>query len=502
MKKRVIFDLLRTFTKKELRELKRYLNSPYFNSRRVLVDIYEELLKYYPKFDAECTEDEIFDEVRANCKIIKSSFIVLISYLTQQIQNFVKQKSVEINHFASNNLFLNELRKRNLNALFLRHSKMMYSQIEKDKLYYQENIFQLYKYHTNIFNYKAVTGKLNRPTSIKKQVRIIDQAAQNLTLFYITETVCYFLNAFEYLAGFNLPKDKNLPKLILGNINLDKIFADFKNSYKYEYILEIYMKLLKMYADTGKIDYYKAYKASVETHFSKVSKSELSFLYARLISYCIGRVNDNKNVELFRKELYGLYKTYLEHHLFKTDKTDYLPDVLFRAILLNALSLHEYDWTKLFIDKYSYNLNPTHAQNMFNYSNAILNYKTGNYRESVEFANKVNLDVFVYKYDLKFYQLFCYYELGDYDAAKSILHNYESVIRYDKMINKDTKNSFVRFLKYYNRLLKSNLSKRQQPPAGYLNQKLHGEKDVIYKEWLIEKTAILAKAQDKMKKAQ
>lgn len=502
MKKRVIFDLLRTFSKKELRELKRYLNSPYFNSRRVLVDIYEELLKYYPKFDSERNEDEIFDEVREKCKIIKSSFIVLISYLTQQIQNFVKQKSVEINHFASNNLFLDELRKRNLNALFMRHSKIMHAQIEKEKTYYQDNIFQLYKYYTNLFNYKAITGKLNRPTSIKKQVKIIDNATQNLTLYYVTDTICYFLNAFEYQMGFNLQKDKNLPRIVLANLNLEKILAEFKGSYKYDYVLEVYIKLLKMYADPGKTEYYKSFKALVETYFNRLSKSELAFLYSRLISFSIGRINEDKNVDYYRKELYALYKSYIENQLFRTEKTEYLSDTLYRAILLNAFSLYEFGWAKQFIEKYSYNLNPSHAQNMYNYSNALLNYKTGNYRESIEFANKVNLDVFIYKYDLKFYQLFCYYELGEYDPAKSILHNYESVIRYDKLLNKDTKNSYIRFLKYYNRMLRSSLSKKQQPPAGYLHQKLQGERDVMHKAWLLEKTGQLAKAQEKMKKAQ
>jgi hypothetical protein len=110
--------------------------------------------------------------------------------------------------------------------------------------------------------------------------------------------------------------------------------------------------------------------------------------------------------------------------------------------------------------------------------------------------------VFIYKYDLKFYQLFCFYELGEYDPARSILHNYESVIRYDKMLNKDTKNSYIRFLKYYNRMLKSSLSKKQQPPADYLHDKLQREKDVMHKAWLIEKTGLLAKQQEKIKKAQ
>ncbi len=502
MKKRVIFDLLRTFSKKELRELKRYLNSPYFNSRRVLIDIYEELLKYYPKFDAERSEDEIFDEVREKCKIIRSSFIVLISYLTQQIQNFVKQKSVEINHFASNNLFLDELRKRNLNALFMRHSKIMHAQVEKDKTYAQDNVFQLYRFYTNLFNYKAITGKLNRPTSIKKQVKIIDSATQNLTLYYITDMICYYLNAFEYQAGFNLQRDKNLPKSLLATFNLEKILSELKGNYKFDYVLDIYIKLLKMYADPAKTENYKGFKAIVETHYNKMCKSELAFLYTRLISFCIGRINEDKNVDYYRKELYNLYKSYLDNQLFKTDKTEYLSDTLFRAVLLNAFSLQEYGWSKQFIEKYSYNLNPTHAQNMYNYCNALLSYKMGNYRESVEYANKVNLDVFIYKYDLKFYQLFCFYELGEYDPARSILHNYESVIRYDKMLNKDTKNSYIRFLKYYNRMLKSSLSKKQQPPADYLHDKLLREKDVMHKAWLIEKTGLLAKQQEKIRKAQ
>lgn len=51
-------------------------------------------------------------------------------------------------------------------------------------------------------------------------------------------------------------------------------------------------------------------------------------------------------------------------------------------------------------------------------------------------------------------------------------------------------------------MLRSSLSKKQQPPAGYLHQKLQGERDVMHKAWLLEKTGQLAKAQEKMKKAQ
>jgi hypothetical protein len=483
MKIIALFDLLQSFSKEEIKEFRKYLISPYFNKRHGLVNLYDEFMKHYPMFSDKMDEQYIYKKITKSSTYNSKSFRALIGYLTQHIYNYFKLKNLDKKHLLSSNFLNDELRQRNLSSRFLHQSKIFEKKL-LDKGLDMDQVFNLYLLNTNLVNYTCTNEKITKTFELKKQTEYLNKACGYLTMFYIIELSCQYLDIFTNLYNFGIYGGENLPASIIKNINIKELTKLIGKYHKQDFMIQIYNIMFKCHENLKNEKYYEQYKTLIEKHFKEISRDENNFHISNLINYCIIKTNWNEKPDYYQNELYKLYNIFLENKLFKTNVSEYLSTDLFRACWLCGFRLNKFDWVKNVIEKYWKYIHPNDAKNMYLFGNMTLNYKIGNYSDALKYSGKIKYTSNTFKYDVKLLQLKIFYEMNDYEPALSILHNFKSTIHKDGMISPEKKIGYSNFIDFYNKLL----SLKQTfdfSVAGYYKNLISETKDLINKEWLI-----------------
>ncbi|MBK8553223.1 MAG: hypothetical protein IPL53_20050 [Ignavibacteria bacterium] len=100
--------------------------------------------------------------------------------------------------------------------------------------------------------------------------------------------------------------------------------------------------------------------------------------------------------------------------------------------------------------------------------------------------SKIDQDLFLFKQDLKNLMLQIYYELDHIEPAFSMVDSYKHFLSNTNEVSDSLKKFSVNYLNYYFKLLKikSGQSKEQ---ASYYKSRIEKEKEVVNKNWLLEK---------------
>jgi len=86
-----LVKLLKTFSKQEILKFKDFVNSPYFNKNRNVINLCEEVLTYGPGFDsAGFTEENVYRKIFGNEKFDYFKIKNIISDLFSLAAEFLK----------------------------------------------------------------------------------------------------------------------------------------------------------------------------------------------------------------------------------------------------------------------------------------------------------------------------------------------------------------------------------------------------------------------------
>jgi len=159
--------LLQTFSKQEFRYLGDFVNSPYFNKEKVLMELYNILKKHYPDFSPEGFTREIiyeslFPGKKFNDAILRNTF----SKFLKLAGKFLSAHNFDKSEFHSRLFLLEELKARKQEGLFVKYWSEAESSLEEDsiknedyflKKYTLENLYNEFRKITK--NYMVFTDK-------------------------------------------------------------------------------------------------------------------------------------------------------------------------------------------------------------------------------------------------------------------------------------------------------------------------------------------------------
>jgi tetratricopeptide (TPR) repeat protein len=175
--------------------------------------------------------------------------------------------------------------------------------------------------------------------------------------------------------------------------------------------------------------------------------TRLLFTTPRLISCAVLGAKYGRKKDYFDLELLQLYKIFLDKDLYKDNKTNYVPASLYRLIISHGVKVNRPEWLHNIISEAGPKLHPNLRENLQNY--ALANYYSvaGEYNTAFEYINKLEIDYFMFKYDLYYLKLKAYYDLGELEPALELLHTFRQFIRNDSIITSSRK-VFTIILRY------------------------------------------------------
>lgn len=483
-------ELLKTFTGRDLMRFGKFLNSPYFNNRKMMIKLFRVLKRFYPEFEGKnFTREYLFKLIYGNnAEYNDSTFRNLMSDLLKLSQQFLKQEGIEKRGVESGFFLTQELFSRGAVSLFLSQMANNENELSKRNIIDGDYFISRFKIETGRFYVNLMTQKTIKKSLVITESEKLVNGIVCIICYFVIESIKHNDVLLNYSRTYNIRKNIDIVSNFLELFNFEKINS-FIRGYTHLNVpvVELYYKLLKTFLNIESSEDYFEMKRSLHLYSKRLGLNDNNFLHSRLIDYCIYKKNQGiaNNFDIDR-ELFELHDILLKNEYYKNEFKRHLTVDLYRNVLINCIALRELRYMEDFISKYTKKLMPKEIANIENYSNSLLNFEKGLYHKALNYLNKVKFDQFVFKLDMKNLQLKINFELEYYESALSVIDTYKHFLKNNQLISESRKIMHNSFLSYTQMIIQSKTGSKKVN-LSYLSDKIKNSKNVFDKVWLLEK---------------
>jgi hypothetical protein len=481
-----LIQLFGTFSKQEFKDFEKFIDSPFFNNGRNYHNFLAELKKYYPEFESKNLNKEfIFSRLYPGKKFNNSLMNTIISRTTKMAEEFISYKSYLKKSITVKYDYINELMNRNLLAIAEKELKEYSRLVDLSEGISDELI-------KGRLDYEILNVQLNFKSDKQKESAL---PALNQTDYHIRFTIMRLAHFIHTLSVnkiiFNVDFDKSFINKYISAFNLKEIYEALINDEEHNGLNEItliYVLWILGVTDIKNENHFYKMKEFVLKNLNRFHHHEKYNLFQALeaIAWIL---QQNLNREKFEIELLEVYKERIKHNVLSPDNT-YMRIILFRAILIVSFYKPDWEFIEGFVEKCVPLLQPEQRENMLNYAMAHISYHRQKYDDALEFNNKINFELFAFRYDSRLLQFKIYYELRYFEEAHSLIDTHRHFISSNKTVSDYYKEMHSNFLYFYSVILKLKEG-HKEISTGSLKQEISSTNNVLAKQWLIDKAVEL-----------
>lgn len=480
MNKSRLITILKTFSKDEIKDFRKFIDSPYFNKEgKYVLRFYDELKKYYPDFESNKLEKinlfkSLYPDKNYNDSVVRklSSSLLKLSEEYLNYIYFIKSG------YSKDLMNLRMLRERRLTNQF----ELKSGELDEILSEHRENIDL--DFFRNRF--KLEIEKINYFMDSNSFVKQQQQSLQNIQTFIVYDALISILDiAYNILIGLSsmYSGKANVALQFIENLNLEKISELLKNKTPDIYpVFELfYLRYQSILNFDDKI--YRKYKKIVIKNLKSYNRENQFTLLVSLQNYCITKFV--KGYKEFVGELHEIHKEMLKRDLLINKQNGYINLSSYRNIILTAQNCGNLDWMEKFIRDYEKNILPEQKESLSAWAMASLYYERKKFSEALSKLQNVKNDHFLTKHDIKLLMLKIFYELGEFETAITFADSYRHMVENDKTYSEMHRNSHRCFAIYYSKLIKLVANNNLKELPFLKNEVEHSASNS--KEWLLEK---------------
>ncbi len=479
MLKTNFIDVIKSFSKEEIKKFSEFANSPYHNSSKSVIKLVDQVKKYYPDFEnRNFTKEKIFAKVFAAGKYNDQVMRNLLSDALQLCYDFLTAEYLKKDKFAEIRFILTELRTRNLDAIYDKNLKLAYKTVQKehslDFLYFEN----LYKLEGEVFMNELTH---NRQESVYP---VVVRQGELLTYDYLSKLINHIIDMKVNETYYSIKDTDSFTKGLFASLDIDSVLGKLKASSEKEYSVFLLFYYRAMLSLNGKEEDYLKFKELYLSNTSLFNRSTNYNLITTLETFCIDNIKINS--AKYRAELNQIHRKSIELDLLKLYEEGYLNLLKFWNIFINSVEINQINWAEEFAEKHYTDLEPDTKEGAINFARAIILYKRKDYEKALEMLNKTKLSQFLFKLSIKTFYLRIYFEKGDFQSAGFALDSYKQFLYKNKTISDAYRNVYLNFAAIYNDLLRT-ASGEKSMGKNELTAKIETLSPNVYnKHWLID----------------
>ena len=432
MNKSRLLEIFKSLNKTEVKQLRKWVRSPFFNQREDVILLFDYLDKNRPlekpeRLDRKYIFSKIFPKEKYNEKKIGYAQ----SFLYTEIKKYLAYQEFTKDEVHPQLLTTRSLRKRGLSRHFESEWKTANELLEKQPLRNSQFHFYNYKLQHEQYEYSN--------SQSRKQPKGLQESSNELTNYFIAEKLeqsCHALS-FQMLISADYRQDflEKVIEYLEEKENLDSP------------TIEVYFQIYKMLTEKDGMVYYQKLREILNLHFEEFPKEELKALYIFVINYCIKQHNAGNITTDFKREVFEVYKECLNYNIFI--ENGYFDRFNYKNIVAIASSLKEYDWAENFIYKNKETLDPVYGEGTFSYNLATINYAKRDFGKAMRLLQQAEFkDIFLHLQAKKML-IIIYFELKEISALESLLDSFTRYLtrRKDLGYHKDTSLTLIKFVR-------------------------------------------------------
>ena len=464
MKNHKLIRLFKTLNQQELRELKQFVRSPFYNRRQDVIRLFDTLRKII-KYPEKLTAEKLFVKVYPEQFFHASNLAHVMSYLLKIIEEYLIQQ--EVNREGKERYFylIRAYRRRNLNKALQRKI------IQAEVLLRQQNTKNLQTH----YDYYRLGMEIYNVQKRQKRtvVTALQETANYLDLYLIGKKLHQSCILLTHSALSSQQYELGLLKNILNYLEMPAQKALLN-----EPSLVLWYHALQTFLAPNKEQHFQKLKHFLPQTSQYFSQAECSDFYQIALNFCIKRLNQGQ--QIYIQEAFNLYKRGLAIDIFFED--DYLSPFTYKNIIALGLGLKEYKWVKQFIHDYKKKLPPQHREQSFKYNLARWHFEQQNYKDALMLLQVVTFQDVLPKLTAKVLQSKIYFELGEIEVLYHFLRSFEHQLRRQKKLGYH-KTYYLNFVRMTQKL--AQINKTDKKEVENLRKQIEEMEQLPEKGWLL-----------------
>jgi len=458
-----LFSLIECLKAKEIRELRKFLNSPMFNQREDVVELFEFLIKKIKKGNLKFDKKKLFVKIYPKKKFDPQGLRQLQSWLQKLIEKYLAYQSFMTDKLEVKLKLASVFRERNLSKHLQKTIKETETILKNTKIrnaeYYQSSFALDFEKHLSSASKRMAT-------------RNFEALAENLDHAFIIKKLQQACLTVAHQTVYKSEINQGLLEDIL-------IYIE-KNELKENSTIATYWYCYNALSYPNQKKLFTQFKSLLLPNQDRFPKNELRDLSLLAINYCIRKLNDGD--KFFVKEGFSLYQMALKTNLLFLDGV--MSRFTFRNIVAIGLKIKEYDWVENFIHEYHTYLETEYKESSYAINMASLEYGRNNLNKVLDYLQLTDHQDLLMNLSAKTLAAKTYFELNEMMLLDSHLHTMKVYIQRKKIIGYHRKN-YLNFIRYLKRLVY--LPTFEKEKKQILLEKIQSEEILTQKDWLIEK---------------
>ncbi|HEY3251460.1 MAG TPA: hypothetical protein VGK25_10120 [Ignavibacteria bacterium] len=473
MRESKLTEMLKGISPDEFKKFGEFLNSPFHNKSKKILQLYNLVAENFEEFDAnKVTKEEISKNLfpedinnDQNARTLISNFTTLLEeFLTLILESENQNIPKKIN-------LLKSLRDRNILKTFDMTSKEIIEHSQKEFNRNSEYYYDDLTFKEIILNYHGEDLDLDLDKSYFDMSKTADY------LYFVSKLkIVNTVLSRRVLSGKNILSDYWGVAHILEYLeeNIDEIQKSHPIIYS-EY------KILMMTLKPEDLKHYHDLEKHVFANVEKLNDEELAQVYHSLSNFCVNKIAIGE--ERYKQNLLKIHNAFEKAGFYKKNKNIHYSD--FMSIIICGLNSEEIKWVKYFFDSYKSNIAHEFKRDTINLAYALITFEEKKYKESIEALNKITYKYSYFYLKSKETLIRAYYEMGDDESMVSAIDATKHYLKRHKNILSIHYERFMMFLNFATRLMR--IDKKDKAEQKLLIKELDEHRSTISREWLIEK---------------
>ncbi|MBS1492849.1 MAG: hypothetical protein JST55_05045 [Bacteroidetes bacterium] len=462
-----LIQLLKSFSKEEMREFGKFVNSPFHNNRSEVILFFDEVMKFYPGFNqSELSKENIYYSLYLNKKYKDDVMRRLSSNLFKLAEEFCAYNNFRKDTWSYEKNLLESYSARNIDKLF-------WKQHSKTETYLEEQTLRDSEYYSKLSVINEIEMKyiLKDDPTYKKSG--YEKEMNNLWK--------YTLSALLRLHGFAEYEKYFFNKKYEIKFEKELLKIAEESGYMNSAAIEIYYLILKLYGEDKNDEVFFRLMNLIEENFFKFEKSECFSFYVHLINYC--NINKLANDKEYIRIKFEIVKKMVERDLVVQNGV--IDPGWFRGIFSMAFNAGEIKFAEDFIEKHKELVTGRDKENIVKHVYANLAIYKKDYNSALEYLSTSSYQHLNDKWTVKQMYLTIYYEMNDFEQFSYTADSIKHLIKDEGSWNENLIVPIRNFINILTKLFRIKINEKKIPLDEIRKEVMDSK--IISRKWLLEK---------------
>jgi hypothetical protein len=467
MQKSVLAEIVRSLSRKEIREVNKWLLSPAHNQREDVVRLFDFLNKHL----ADMAQDEAMVKNQAWKAVFPGE--AYDDARMRQVMYFLLKALEEYLVFMDSvddpAKYLGALtkiyRSRKLDKAYRQASRLGHDYLEKQPLRNGYYLMHAYFFDLEEYNHRLPISQ-NAPVNLQ-------ESADSLEKWFLAEKLRI---ACAMSAHRNVFQKISYEPGLLNEI---LAYVQNKGLLNEPAIAAFYYAYLAI-TNPDEESYFDQLEKLLHNNIGQFDHSEARVLYIAAINYCILKGNQGRLD--FARRLFILYRTGLENAILLEN------NIVSRYTFVNAvgaaLRTNEYGWAEQFIEQFKHHLDEKERDSIVNFNLSRVYFEKRDYNKAQLLLTRFEYDDMLFNIIAKTMLLKIYYEQGELDAFESLLESMRIYLQRKEALDPTRKAAYKNMISLMKKLLNHNPYSKAQTER--LKVTVESTQPLMEKDWLLK----------------